>query len=144
MNAGSFAKPFAAHPPLTVALGAAAGCVGLAAIGPTDDGIPLCPTKLLFEIDCPLCGGLRTAAALGRLDVAAALDHNVFVMVLLAPLTVVWWVLWVMRRRSDPNAAAPGIPTRLMWAIIAIGSVFTVARNTVGGSLGTFLRSAAG
>lgn len=128
--------------PIVVALAATAGCLALAAIGPTDDGMPLCPTKFVTGIDCPFCGGLRCAASLGRLDIGAALDHNVLVVALL-PLVAFWWTAWLMRRRSNPTATPPSIPDALLRGILLAALIFTVARNTVGGAVGAFLDAAA-
>lgn len=122
-------------------LGAVAGCAALAALGPTDESAPLCPTKILFGIDCPFCGGLRCAAAIGRWDLVGAADHNILVVCVL-PFAVVWWAIWMVRSARDPQAAAPKIPAALWQAFAVSAAVFTVARNVVGGSAGRFLAAA--
>lgn len=60
-----------------VALGVA-GCVAVWLADPTTPGgpLPVCPTKALFGIDCPGCGGLRMVYSLLHGDIPAALHYN--------------------------------------------------------------------
>ena len=50
----------------------------------------LCPTKLLTDLDCPVCGALRAVNDLTHLDVGAALSSNL-VLVLAVPVVLVLW-----------------------------------------------------
>jgi hypothetical protein len=87
-----------------------------------------CPFKHLTGLDCPGCGSTRSLGALTRLDLGAALDHNVLVPFALVFVTVSW-VLWTVATwRSRPTPALVRGPT----AILAVGLVFiafTVVRN---------------
>ena len=57
---------------------ATVGCVGIWFADPTTPGgpSPVCPTKLLFGIDCPGCGSLRAIYSLLHGDVRAAIGYN--------------------------------------------------------------------
>jgi hypothetical protein len=61
---------------------------------------PLCPSRTLFGIDCPACGGLRGTHALLHGRVTEALDHNLLLPVYLGVLAVVLglWLLPLVRR----------------------------------------------
>ncbi|HYN31889.1 MAG TPA: DUF2752 domain-containing protein [Ilumatobacteraceae bacterium] len=87
-----------------------------------------CPFKQLTGLDCPGCGSTRALGALTRLDVGAALDHNVLVPGAVVFL-VVSWGLWTLSRwRVQPTSALVRGPR----AIIAIGVLFVafaVVRN---------------
>jgi hypothetical protein len=115
----------------------AAGAAGLAWItmaglryrpdGPAMAGVG-CPFEHLTGLDCPGCGSTRSLGALTRLDLGAALDHNVLVPFALA-FVMVSWALWMVATwRSRPTPTLVRGPT----AILAIGLVFiafTVVRN---------------
>lgn len=113
-----------------LAVGAALGVcsVGLALWNPGDHGVPLCPTKALTGLDCPLCGGLRAVSTLTRGHVGLAAGHNVIVAIAV-PIAVAWWLMWIF-------AAARGAPTpRPRWNRAATITcavalvVFTIVRN---------------
>ena len=124
-----------------LALGAltlgAVAYVGL--VDPNSPGhYPLCPTKALTGLDCPGCGGLRAVHSLATGDVVGALDHNAFVVLVLLPVAVGAWVLWLVRawRGPSPDAdpAAQAVASsrrtaRVMWVLLGVGLVFTVVRN---------------
>lgn len=96
---------------------------------PTDSGTPLCPTKAITGIDCPLCGGLRAIASLTRGNVGLAADHNLLVTSL-APVVVVWWMMWIITSwRGEPAPRNPLWNRAAFWSILAIALVFTVVRN---------------
>lgn len=103
-------------------------CVGLAVWNPGDDGTPLCPTKAVLGIDCPLCGGLRAVAALSRGHPLLAADHNVAVVVL-APVVVLWWVVWWWRDRHGRSAPTFTMGRAGWVAVSVVALAFTVVRN---------------
>jgi hypothetical protein len=112
-----------------VALGAAVGATTLVGLVDPQGGgpYPLCPSRLLFGIDCPGCGGLRGTHDLLHGHVAEALDHN-----LLLPFVLGFMVLalgrWLMPLAGRP--ARPLNPPR--WALAAalvVVVAFTVLRN---------------
>ncbi len=129
--------------PLTVGaltLGAVA-FVGL--VDPNQPGhYPLCPTKALTGLDCPGCGGLRAVHSLATGDLVAALDHNAFVVLVVLPVALLAWVLWVVREWRGPATPTDTTPHPVsssamssrwtLGALLAVALVFTVARN-VGG-----------
>lgn len=118
--------------PLAVGAAAACGCAAIALANPGDDGLPLCWSKGIFGVDCPLCGGIRCVNALVRGDWGAAADHNVLLAIVL-PVAAVAWTVWFVR-------ALQGRPVRRLrpaawvWAAVVVLLVgFTVVRN-VGGT----------
>jgi hypothetical protein len=132
-----------AVPPLAVAGVAAAGCLGLALWNPGDHGTPLCPTKAMFNVDCPFCGGLRAVATMTRGHPLVSADHNVL-LVALAPFVAVWWVMWMWSSWTD--RPMPASPVRFRTIAIVLGVVavaFTVVRNVQPGRWGTWLASGA-
>ena len=100
--------------------------VGL--VDPAGGGVfPACPTRTLFGIDCPACGGLRGTHDLLRGDVVSALDHNLLLPVLLAAYAVALglWLLPLVGRRT-PRVRLP------VWALatmVAVAAGFTLLRN---------------
>jgi hypothetical protein len=60
---------------------------------------PACPSRTLFGVWCPLCGGTRSAHALATGDLGAAVGFNAFVPVLVV-LTAWSWTAWISRLRS--------------------------------------------
>lgn len=100
---------------------------------------PLCPTKALTGLDCPGCGGLRAVHAMMHGDLRSALDHNAFVVLVVVPLAVVLWARWMWHAWKGPEPDADGrtdgpvdvpMPSpSLLWSVVALAVVFTVARN---------------
>lgn len=136
-----------AHPltqPLAVGAAVAVCTAGLALWNPGDHGIPLCPTKAMSGLDCPFCGGLRTVAALGRGDLTRAADHNLL-LTLLAPVAVVWWVMWTMAARAGRPAPLPRWSSRatrvVVISLVAVALAFTVVRNVKVGGQSSWLAS---
>jgi len=126
--------------PLAVAAVAGAGCLALAAWNPGDHGVAICPTKAITGLDCPLCGGLRAVAQLTRGHIGRAADHNLLV-VALAPVAVVWWLLWWRAERLGRPAPRPRVG-RAGWVVIAVVAVaFTIVRNLPVGGLPHWLNS---
>lgn len=129
-------------PPALTALGVIAATLYVRAVDPNVPGhYPPCPTKLLFGIDCPGCGGLRATHALANGDIAAAADHNVLVLVAI-PVAIVLWVMWVRRSWRGPGSDSIGepVPTAIargrwhravMPAVLVLLAAYTVVRNLV-------------
>ncbi len=88
----------------------------------------MCPTKLLFGIDCPGCGGLRMAYSLLHGDFPAALHYNAVALVFVGLFA---WsgVAWTLGRvRGHP------IRTWLQWrwtphVVAVVFSLWFVVRN---------------
>lgn len=93
-----------------------------------------CPSRVLFGISCPGCGGLRAVNDLTHGDLLAAASSN---LLFVASLPLIAWVVvrWVL-------GAWSGQPYRPRWAasrafqVAAVSAVvlFTVLRNTPAGS----------
>ncbi|MGH3947606.1 MAG: DUF2752 domain-containing protein [Pseudonocardiaceae bacterium] len=93
-------------PPLgIVGFGCAVSAVVLWGDPTTPGGpLPVCPTKTLFGIDCPGCGGMRMLYSLLHGDIGAALHYNavsLVIMVLFAWSTTAWAVGRWRGRRLD-------------------------------------------
>ena len=109
--------------------GALVAYVGL--VDPSRGGLyPRCPSRLLFRVDCPFCGGLRGTHDLIHGHVARALDHNVLLPAYLIVVAVmVGMYLMPLIGRPTPQVRVP------RWAIATAAVVvlaFTIARNLPG------------
>jgi hypothetical protein len=121
--------------PLAALAGSALALGYLAAVDPNQPGhYPVCPTKLLFGVDCPGCGMMRATHDLVTGNVAGALDHNVLIVVF-APLVVILWLRWFLRswRGSTPEVSYAQFRRRNLWmyGALAFVLVFGVVRNFV-------------
>jgi len=101
---GARATLRALGPPAAVVAGLGVCCAAVWVGDPTTPGgfLPVCPTKLLFGIDCPGCGGMRMAYSLMHGNLPAALHYNAvsFVVVLLLGWSGVTWTLGRLRGRA--------------------------------------------
>ncbi len=118
---------------------AAAGLVAagalLYAVDPNEPGhYPVCPTRLLFGMDCAGCGTLRGTHALLHGDIAGAADHNVLLLVMV-PFLLVLGGRWVARawRGERPAVTAEQFRRGNRQMIIALVLVlaFGLVRNFV-------------
>jgi Protein of unknown function (DUF2752) len=108
------------------AVGGATAYVGV--VDPSGHGVyPLCPSRVLFGIDCPACGGLRGTHDLLRGQVGQALDHNLLLPGFLAVLGVAL-ALWLLPLVGRP-AATLRFPRWATVGAMALVAAFTVARN---------------
>jgi hypothetical protein len=122
--AASLAGPFG------LTLAALLGCAYLAVVDPNNPSapMPVCPTKVVTGWDCPACGGLRMTRALLHGDVAAAARANLLLLVL-APLAVVWLGTWWRRTLRAGPAPAPSVPWTLAGPLLVVAVAWTVVRN---------------
>ncbi len=109
-----------------VALAGVTAYVGL--VDPSSGGAyPLCPSRALFGIDCPACGGLRGTHDLLRGDIVGALDHNLLLPILLVvyAFAIGLWLRPLVGRAMRPVR----VPRWLVVAgtVVAVG--FTILRN---------------
>lgn len=119
--------------PLGAGAGVALATLALRARDPHDPGSwGFCPTKLLSDLDCPMCGALRAVNDLTHLDVGAALSSNL-VFVLAVPVVLGFWLsrLVACWRGGDAMRPLP-IPTWALVGALGVLGVFTVARNLPG------------
>jgi len=118
----------------------AGGCAVIALTTPGDGDTPLCWSRAIFGVDCPLCGGLRAVNALTQGNWLAAADHNVFAAILL-PIAAVAWAVWLVAalRGSRPKPWRPS--KRVVAAAILVLTAFTVVRNLDAAPWTTWLAS---
>ena len=88
---------------------------------------PVCPSRALFGIDCPACGGLRGTHELLRGHLGRALDHNLLLPGFLAVFGVVL-ALWLLPIVGRP-ARTLLVPRWAGFGAVALVGAFTVARN---------------
>ncbi|SFW74319.1 DUF2752 domain-containing protein [Amycolatopsis australiensis] len=127
---GARAKLRALGPPAAVVAGLGVCCAVVWIGDPTTPGgfLPVCPTKALFGIDCPGCGGMRMAYSLMHGDIPAALHYNAvsFVVVLLFGWSTAAWTLGRLRGRAM-NSWLHWRWTPLVFAVVFV--VWFVIRN---------------
>lgn len=88
---------------------------------------PLCPSRTLFGVDCPACGGLRGTNALLHGRITEALDHNVLLPVFLGFFALLLG-MWLLPLVGRPERTFH--PPR--WLYVTAGVIlvaYTVARN---------------
>jgi hypothetical protein len=120
---------------------AAVAAAGIAAVGyvalvdPNEGGhFPACPTQTLFGVDCPGCGGIRSAHALLRGDVAGAADHNLAALVLI-PIALLAFLAWARRSWTGitPEQTWESFHrhSRIMLIGVILLVIFGIARNFI-------------
>jgi Protein of unknown function (DUF2752) len=120
--------------------GAAVATTYVGLVDPSRGGAyPVCPSRLLFGVDCPACGGLRGTHDLLHGHVGDALDHNLLLPGFLAMLgaAFVLWLLPLVGRRARTLV----VPRWATVTAVAVAVAFTVLRNLPVASL-EFLASA--
>lgn len=116
--------------PRIIAAGSAVLVAGsLAYIGLADPHLPSsvypqCPFRLLTGWNCPACGGLRMTHDLLHGHLTAAVDDNVFALVVFPLL-----MGWILARRSTGRSWMP-IATTV--TVVVAATVWTVVRNLPG------------
>lgn len=122
-------------PPALVAGSLAVATVALHLRDPHDQGSwGVCPTKALFGVSCPGCGGLRAVNDLSNLKILDAASSN---LLFVASIPFIAYVFgrWAHGRWSgrswDPSQRAINVSAA---AVVALMVVFTVLRNTTAGS----------
>ena len=91
-----------------------------------------CPTKLVTDLDCPLCGGLRAVNDLTHLDLGAALSSNLVLVLAIPVILVLWGRRLVACWRGGPAMAPLAVPSWVWVTGLVVLGVFTVARNLPG------------
>lgn len=121
--------------PVGVAAMVVGACAYLAVVDPNQPGhYPVCPSRAIFGVDCPGCGGMRAMNCLLHGDVRAALDHNVLIPVFIVTAVALWGV-WLVRavRGSTPAVTRQQFRRRngmLIGSLVAL-LAFGVIRNFV-------------
>jgi len=121
--------------PVGVAALVVAGCTYLAIVDPNEPGhYPICPSRAIFGIDCPGCGGMRGINSLLHGDVAGAINHNLLLLIVV-PLAVVFWVRWLLRaiqgRYPSVTARQFRFRNRILIISLVLMLAFGVVRNFV-------------
>lgn len=141
-GSGALRKASAPLIGLGLTLGAAT-FIGM--VNPSTSNIyPLCPTQILFGVDCPGCGGLRCVHEIMNGNLAGALDQNLLITILL-PLVLIAFAAAIARRILELPNEPPGAFSNTLGSLRTIGIrinqrflvislivltiVFTVARN---------------
>jgi hypothetical protein len=118
--------------PLGVAALVTAGCAYVALVDPNQSSAyPQCPLRALTGYDCPGCGLTRAVFALMHGDMARAIDHNVFVVVLL-PLAILAFASWTARRLGYSPPRLPRWRPWMGWVAGAAVFGFLILRNLPG------------
>ena len=125
LNSPPVARPLRA--PLLVGGAFLAGCIVMRAVDPAG-GPTICPFKAMTGLDCPGCGATRAVHQLLNGHVMAALDLNVFAVVLL-PFAAWWCFAALVRGFGGPSWRAVTIPRAWLPLTIAVVVVFGVVRN---------------
>ena len=88
---------------------------------------PICLFHQLTGLNCPGCGGTRSAYALLHGNVALALKDNALFVVLLAAAAArgIWFAAKTIRRQPTGKF----VPVGVLWAALAMAAIFTVLRN---------------
>jgi len=116
--------------PLTSGAVVAAATAALALHSPYAAGsYGFCPIHVLTGLWCPGCGALRATHDLAHGDVASAWGMNPL-WVVLVPVLVVGWSVWLVRRVT--GRPAPTVPVGARWALLGVALVFGVLRNVPG------------
>ncbi len=87
---------------------------------------PACPSRTLFGVWCPLCGGTRSAHALTTGQMAEAIRFNAFLPVLVV-LTAWSWVAWVSRVLQ--RDVVPAVPRWLWTGVGVLWLAYGILRN---------------
>lgn len=92
-------------------------------------GLTRCPLHAATGLWCPLCGGLRSVAALARGDLVAAVHANVLA-VAFAVTGGVWAVRWGLRSvRAGSPVAGLALDARVYRPLSVVLVAFAVIRN---------------
>lgn len=123
-------------PLLTAGLALAAVAL-VAVVDPHEPGTyPPCPWRMLTELWCPACGGLRATHHLATGDPVAAIASNALIVALLPVMGVLWsrWLLQRWRGESPEQSTPPTLSARATVVLVVVAAVFTVARNLPAGA----------
>lgn len=116
-------------PPAAVAVGAALGCVVLAAFDPRKEGFyPRCPFRAVTGRACAGCGVTRGLHQLLTGHPVAALRLNLL-LVVLVPAALYGYGAWALPRWGGPKLPTFTLTQRNIVAGIAVLLLFTFVRN---------------
>jgi hypothetical protein len=106
-----------------------AGAAYVTAVDPEAGGgfLP-CPFRTLTGWWCPGCGLTRATHHLFRGDLGQALRFNLFVVLILAGLSLTWLV-WALQAAGRPLRRAAPVPNWVYAGAITVLMAFAVVRN---------------
>jgi hypothetical protein len=109
-----------------------AGAAYVTAVDPAAGGgfLP-CPFRTLTGWWCPGCGLTRATHHLFRGDLAQALRFNLFVVLILAGLSLTW-LAWALQTAGRPIRRIARIPSWVYAACITVLIAYAVVRNLPG------------
>ncbi|MEX2423445.1 MAG: DUF2752 domain-containing protein, partial [Acidimicrobiia bacterium] len=99
----------------------AIGAAALIAIDPPDEGIPWCPSALMFGVACPLCGLTRGVARFVRGDIASSIGFHPMAWLVFGVVALAWGA-WFGRRAGWWTWRSP-IVEKWILAVLGIGLV---------------------
>ncbi|MFB7631580.1 DUF2752 domain-containing protein [Streptomyces sp. NPDC056149] len=115
--------------PVGTLAAAVAAFAYVGAVDPNEPGhYPICPLRHLTGLLCPACGGLRSAHALARGDLAAALGANAPAVAGYAAFAL-FWLGWLARAARGLPTAGPRPRPVHWWALGGLLLAFTLVRN---------------
>lgn len=88
---------------------------------------PICLFHQLTGLDCPGCGGTRSAYALLHGNLLQALKDNAL-FVLLLPV-IAWRGAWLAWGKYSGKPVGQFFPAKSLWVLLAATVIFTVLRN---------------
>lgn len=95
---------------------------------PSSNGFyPICLFHRLTGLNCPGCGGTRSAYALLHGNLALALKDNAL-LILLLPIIALRGA-WLMGKRHLGKPTGQFLPAKALWGLLAVTVIFTVLRN---------------
>ena len=115
--------------PAGVGVVVAAGALTLGLMDPETRAslMPSCPFRAATGLDCPGCGATRGLYALTQGDVLRAMDHNIFV-VLILPVLLWAWFGW-LRASLGLRDRAPTLRANVSMSLAVALTAFWVLRN---------------
>jgi hypothetical protein len=89
--------------------------------------LPVCVTKLAFDLPCPLCGGTRATMRLVSGDPAGAFRTNPLAT-LAVPAFAAWTILWLGFGRRLETTLRPATMTAAILFLLAINWAYLLTR----------------
>jgi len=109
-----------------------AGAAYVAAVDPSDSrGFLPCPFRSLTGWWCPGCGLTRATHHLFGGEVTQALRYNIFVVLILAGLSLTW-LAWAMQVAGRPIRWLTRVPSWVYGSGVIVLVAFAILRNLPG------------
>lgn len=115
--------------------GAGLGFALLAVRPPTAGAYPMCPWLAITGLDCPFCGGMRSADALLHGNWATAVDYNLLAAVLVPVVLIGAVLLLIVGGRAQPVLDVLGSGRALSIGFAVLAGWFVLRMLPVAGWL---------